>query len=864
MQRINYETLSYSELQEEEKTIVDQYIKELDTNNIEGTLTLTDIETKKLYREQQILVCIQTKSNIELTNFPDNENKLNEDKGIEFFKQFFLSLKNRLQRFISNENNEKTLNISRIRDEFIDIKLELRFRSKKIKIIGEDLRNHYAEVGYKIIALHELEKTLQLNTDNGTISNDYGKRNLDIKRKNQISNTISHFRGIRINIANAIIISESLAQQYEELSENYDESKVFSLLQSMDEDGIKGKKDFVEDTKELISIRFARLEKRINKLYLACEALHQISASRKTGFIKLKQLKESLYKEYDNIIKTAKYDEYPKLENDIISELAQIECNVEEYVYDTRKYAEEIIVRKIKKIYNSSNYKDFQNIDTEIKNVEAIEELLNYYSSYLEKDLKIELKKHVLSLKFNVYYRKQVELIIFGNEKNECVFVEDNLSKQEKEWFEFLLKQKIKNLKNRYSNPQNNNNKLDILFEVPINQILYDRVLLERLIITDMRYNAYDYINLLKAKIFNAHLCNIANNPFEPEVYITEEECKSLGLDNSYIKDFKANKVNYSILVAVLKSIITDENVSFIECETLYRRFGFRCSPIMFDRGQELIKRIYDQVKWSREYFDLANSVIKKIKIKPEEQYCRIELQPLLYYFDDEYKDKDISVANIIVKAIELTKNKIEGRKSEIQEIKNNNDFEKGPSYIHDHFRFILERYNRNLNIEKNALKWLRSIEKNHNKLDLKKSKDMLSEINNIYSRNSHCHKERRILPLEDMSIDSCHDEVYFISPPHLTLLDYRSLLMPLWRKYQKDFKDLGINVIKCDYHSKYSYSFLIYVNLNDISNLPIDYKKVQQLTNNEARNEKPWSRDKLVRYGNFYKKGPSPNEKIH
>ena len=857
MQRINYETLSYSELQEKEKTIVDQYIKELDTNNIEGTQTLTDIETKKLYREQQILVCIQTKSNIELTNLPDNENKLNEDKGIEFFKQFFLSLKNRLQRFISNENNEKTLNISRIRDEFIDIKLELRFRSTKIKIIGEDIRNHYAEVGYKIIALPELEKTLQLNTDNGTISNDYGKRNLDIKRKNQISNTISHFRGIRINIANAIIISESLAQQYEELSENYDESKVFSLLQSMDEDGIKGKKDFVEDTKELISIRFARLEKRINKLYLACEALHQISASRKTGFIKLKQLKESLYKEYDNIIKTAKYDEYPKLENDIISELAQIECNVEEYVYDTRKYAEEIIVRKIKKIYYSSNYKDFQNIDTEIKNVEAIEELLNYYSSYLETDLKKELKIQVITLKFNLFYRKQVELLIYGNEKNEYGFVEDNLSKKEKEWFEFLLKQKIKYLKNRYSNSQNYNNEPDILFEVPINQILYDRVLLERLIITDMRYNAYDYINLLKAKIFNAHLCNIANNPFEPEVYITEEECKSFRYFD------KANKVNYSMLVAVLKKIITDENVSIIECDNLYRRFGFRCNPIMFDRGQEFIKRIFDQVKWSREYFDLANSVIKKNKIKPEEQYCRIELQPLLYYFDDEYKDKDISVANIIVNAIELTKRKIEHRKSQILEIENNRDLEKAPSFNSDNLQFKLDRYNRNLKIEKDALKRLESVKRKHNKLDLKKSKDMLSEINIIYSRNSNSHTERLILPLEDMTISS-FNEVCLVSPPHLAFLDYSANLMPLWRKYQKDFKDLGINVIKCDYHSKYSYSFLIYVNLNDISDLPIDYKKVQQLTNNEARNEKPWSRDKLVRYGNFYKKGPSPNEKIH
>ena len=135
--------------------------------------------------------------------------------------------KKKLQRFINKENNEETLSINRIKDEFIDIKLELKFRSTKLKIVEEDLRNHYVDVGYKILAL---DRTLQLNTDNGTISNDYEKRNLDIKRTKQINNTISYLRGIRINIANSMIISESLAQQYEELSENYDESKVFSLL----------------------------------------------------------------------------------------------------------------------------------------------------------------------------------------------------------------------------------------------------------------------------------------------------------------------------------------------------------------------------------------------------------------------------------------------------------------------------------------------------------------------------------------------------------------------------------------------------------------------------------------------------------
>ncbi len=98
MQKINYEPFSYPELSEEEKQIVDQYIKELDTKNIEGIQTLTDIETKKLYSEQQILAGIQTKFNIDLTNLSDIDGKFNEDKGFDYFKQFFSSLKKKASK----------------------------------------------------------------------------------------------------------------------------------------------------------------------------------------------------------------------------------------------------------------------------------------------------------------------------------------------------------------------------------------------------------------------------------------------------------------------------------------------------------------------------------------------------------------------------------------------------------------------------------------------------------------------------------------------------------------------------------------------------------------------------------------------
>lgn len=722
----------------------------------------------------------------------------------------------------------------------------MKFRSTKLKIVEEDLRNHYVDVGYKILAL---DRTLQLNTDNGTISNDYEKRNLDIKRTKQINNTISYLRGIRINIANSMIISESLAQQYEELSENYDESKVFSLLQSMDEDGIKGKKDFVEDTKELTSIRFARLEKRINKLYLACEALHQISASRKTGFIKLKQLKESLYKEYDNIIKTAKYDEYPKLENDIISELAQIECNVEEYVYDTRKSAEEIIAYYIKKIYNSCNYKDFHDLETEIHKLEAIEELYIQYSSYLETEVKRELQKQIIVLKFNLFYRRQIELLIYGNQNDEYRFVEDNLSEQEKVWFNYLLEQKIKTLKEQ--NEKRKDSKDEALFETSASKILYDRNFLEKVVIMDLKYNPYEYITLLKAKIFNAHLCNIANNPFEPEIYITREQLRFHYDFGYYSSNLYANKVNYSMLVALLKNIITDENVSIIECDNLYRRFGFKCNPIMFNIGQECIKAIFEQVKWTIEYFEISDSVIIRNKRKLEIPYCKLDIKGLLYYYEGMNSNGEKNISKDIDNAILLINEKIDEKRKALQ--KKNKSAKSGSKT--GTYNEICSLKN-HIEADISTKSALIDIKNQKKKSTLEDMRNALGIINDIYSKFYVKHNVRRILPLEDMSNSQ---QVYLVEIPSSRKKHYFGLThtfgrgynyddcesieltiynaRPLWQKYEREFNELGIRVHLVNPNNfDTNARFKIYVNLNDILELPIDLKKVKLITNEELK----------------------------
>ena len=56
-----------------------------------------------------------------------------------------------------------------------------------------------------------------------------------------------------------------------------------------------------------------------------------------------------------------------------------------------------------------------------------------------------------------------------------------------------------------------------------------------------------------------------------------------------------------------------------------------------------------------------------------------------------------------------------------------------------------------------------------------------------------------------------------------------------MWKKYQKEFKDLGIDVKKSrSYRARLRFD--ICINLDDISDLPIDYDKVQLLTKEELQ----------------------------
>lgn len=609
-------------------------------------------------------------------------------------------------------------------------------------------------------------------------------------------------------------------------------------------------------TRELVDLKSKVMIQKIDKLYLICNMLFKNSEIKESKSLKV--IKEQYLQMYNRLVETGQYEKYKEIEDIVIKEIAKVELNIDQHIYATIQSYQEVINDTIQKIYISRNYQDFNNLDQEIQHLGILNELLKLYSPYISKDDIEKTQQKFTKLKFDLLYRKQVEELICKNGGNNSNLLKyDN--KIEKEDFEKLLEEKINSLKNK-SVDSIGKKEDDELFKIPIEQVLSDSKSLERLIIIDMKKNPYNYINLVKAKVFNAHLCNIGSNPFEQEVYITAEQLRRLRRWGHFraclFTELKANKVNYSILVALLKNIITDENVSYMDCENLYRKFGFECSPILINIGQQCVKMIVDEVKGSQEYINIINELDKK-KENGEEQYCKIDFEGLVYKFENEDKDTDtkdlfdevISKRNIKLSSSRLKRKKFFSKKEDTLQKRKEKIQTKGSitididiivllindiiEQLNDKIEqdntsdiYVLKRYEKQIKIEQNRIQWLEDLKSKKEKLTLEDTRKLLFEIEDVYRTLGIRHKIRNIIPLEDM--------IRYELLPLAPSIPYD--LRPLWKKYKREFIDLGIDVELISQHETSNPRFKICVNLADISDLPIDYEKVKVLTKEELQ----------------------------
>ena len=631
----------------------------------------------------------------------------------------------------------------------------------------------------------------------------------------------------------------------------------------------------MEAKKEIIALKAKVMIKKINKLHDLYKMISKKECDEESKNLEI--IKKQYLQMYNQIIEKEEYEKYKIIEDVIIYNIAKIEIKLDEYIYNTIQNYQEIIRDRIQKIKTSSNYQECKNMDKSLNDVKILGELLKLYSPYIDKNEEKKIQYEISQLKFDVLYRNQIEDLIYQN-KNTTNYLKQYNNEIEKEIFKKLLKEKFASIKFE----------TDIFYGNSIEQILSDSRLLEKLIIIDIKSNPYDYINLLKAKIFNPHLCNIGNNPFEIEEYMTGKQLEEIGYGYMFSRQdsLKTNKVNYSLLVAILRNIITDENVSLIECEKLYKKFGFECNPIVINESQIYIKMIFDEVKGSTEFEKLLQEHQedrKKDKKSQEGKYCKIDFAGLVYKFDrqknreedllkqildkketesmtliarnskkekqlQKIKEKGIITTDIDI-IILLTKNIIDEYNKKIQELKQTSTNREFSSW---YYGLNTETYEMEIKEAENNLKWLKELSNKREHLELEEIKSLLFFINDIYEKLGIDYNPREVLPLENTGMENS-GQVGFAPIPeksgiytatlghsfsdgfiHEKRVYYRTDLRPLWKKYKKEFTELHIDVKK---YSKYYESepcFEICVNLGDISDLPIDYKKVKQVTKEE------------------------------
>lgn len=621
----------------------------------------------------------------------------------------------------------------------------------------------------------------------------------------------------------------------------------------------------MNNNKELIEQKSKIIIQKIEKLQKIYEITLQKDNCKESSSLKI--IKEQYLKMYNAIIEKEEYDRYKEVEDIIINEIAKIELNLDEYIYNTRQDSINTILNRIQEIKESENYQNFHNIKQYIEKVETLKDILKLYKPYIKNEEYDKIKKDIINLKFELLYRKQVEELIYENGGETSYLIQyDN--EEEKNLFINLLKEKIGEIEN------------DDILKVKPERILEDVKLLERLIIIHMQENSLKYINLLNAKIFNAHLCNIGNNPFDEEVYYKEiKERKyepepykgyypKMNILKDYDVEYKANKVNFSLLRAILKELITDENVSLVECIKLYGKFGFQCVPKTYTTGQKCIYMLYNTLNKSEEYKEM----LEKKKTDKKEGYCRVNLHGMSYKFEDYDVEKMNEYNKIqILREREVNNNQTKKKslereqKEEKEEIKRTGRITTDCNILISLIQDIIQSYKDDRkNIETNRkvisakesmIKILEEI-KEKKKLSKNDIWTIQKSIYFIYSELNINFNMWELRELENIdALNFSNKSTYYSQIPreqryeNRTVghtygygFEYEKVLVeylnksPLYAKYEKEFKELGLDIKLYDLGDwvkevKYRGNeprFGICINLDDISDLPIDYEKVE------------------------------------
>lgn len=239
---------SYSELPEEGKKIVDNYISTIDINNAQTIDEFGKSETETIYKELDVLIgTLKTHDTsiedmfAELMLSIDENSKPDEEKFIDIMRKSPLkalkSLKDKPKRMIANERYRRAkvlTNIDVIQEKLEGIRNELRTNSGKLEIMAQNSAEQYINTQYQIIALQEVERKLEEEKAQQTELAERTFEQIDqslqlVGVEKRIARKIDNCRGVSVNAATKAIMSRLLAQHNEELASDYDQD-LSSLL----------------------------------------------------------------------------------------------------------------------------------------------------------------------------------------------------------------------------------------------------------------------------------------------------------------------------------------------------------------------------------------------------------------------------------------------------------------------------------------------------------------------------------------------------------------------------------------------------------------------------------------------------------
>ena len=239
---------TYSELSEEEKKIVDNYISTIDLHNTQTIDEFGKSETEKIYKELDVLIgTLKTHDTsiedmfTELMMSIDENSEIEGEKFIDLLRKSPLTalktLKDRPKRMLEKERYRRAkvlTNIDVIQEKLESIRSELRTNAGKLEIMAQNSAEQYANIQYQIIALQEVLRRLQEEKakETGLVEKTFSQIDQSLQLvgiEKKISRKIDNSRGVSVNAATKAIMSRLLAQHNEELASDYDQD-LSSLL----------------------------------------------------------------------------------------------------------------------------------------------------------------------------------------------------------------------------------------------------------------------------------------------------------------------------------------------------------------------------------------------------------------------------------------------------------------------------------------------------------------------------------------------------------------------------------------------------------------------------------------------------------